>query len=183
MVRYMTKMMKRMGMVWVVSIVSLVLGQSVAQADTKEVRMRTVNRYLPDMIVYRPQKAPKAVVTVFTDLDCGYCRKLHAEIPRLLELGIEFRYLAYPRHGVGSASYRKMGSVWCSKNRQSAMTKAMHGESIPNNNCAHSLAAQFALAQQLGISGTPTLIFADGTIWGGYLSAEKLAKEAIKHSQ
>lgn len=182
MVRYMTKMIKGIGMLWVVSMVSLVLGQSLAQADPSEASMSKINRYRFDMIAYAP-KAPKAVVTVFTDLDCGYCRKLHAEIPRLLELGIELRYLAYPRHGVGSASYRKMESVWCSKNRQSAMSKAMHGEAIPNTHCAHSLAAQFALAQQLGISGTPTLIFEDGTVWGGYLSAEKLAKEAIKHSQ
>lgn len=179
----MTKIMKRLaGIRRVVStIIVLMAVQSIAQADPSEIRMSTVNRYVGDMIIYAP-KAPKAVVTVFTDLDCGYCRKLHGEIPQLMELGIELRYLAFPRHGIGSASYRKMGSVWCSKNRQSAMSKAMYGEAIPHQDCAHSLTAQYNLARELGISGTPTLIFADGTLWGGYLSAEKLAKEAIKHS-
>lgn len=133
-----------------------------------------------DMVVYGPEN-PKATVTAFTDLNCGYCRKLHNEIPRLTELGIQIRYLALPRQGVGSPGYNKMVTIWCSADRQVAMSRAMQGESLPPKTCQNAIREQLALARKLGVSGTPTLIFADGTVWPGYLSAEKLAREAIRH--
>lgn len=156
--------------------------RNLTEPARREARVSVLKRLHPkEMVIYRP-KAIKGVVTVFTDADCGYCRKLHAEIPRLMDLGIELRYLAYPRQGEGSSTYTKMESIWCSKDPKAMMTKVMEGKDIQPLTCRNTIGEQLILGQKLGISGTPTLVFADGTLWGGYLTAEKLAKEAIKHS-
>lgn len=155
--------------------------RNVTEPARRDARVSVLKRLDPtEMVIYRP-KTVKAVVTVFTDADCGYCRKLHQEIPRLMDLGIELRYLAYPRQGRGSATYTKMESIWCSNDPKSMMTKVMEGEHVQPITCRNTIPAQLLLGEKLGISGTPTLVFADGSLWAGYLTAEKLAKEAIKH--
>jgi len=156
--------------------------RNVTEPARRDARVSVLKRLHPkEMVIYRPKEV-KAVVTVFTDADCGYCRKLHAEIPRLMDLGIELRYLAYPRAGQGSATYTKMESVWCAKDPKSMMTQVMQGKKVEAITCRNTIPEQLLLGEKLGISGTPTILFEDGTLWGGYLTAEKLAKEAIKHS-
>lgn len=152
---------------------SLARVKALSKVDTKE------------MIVYPASNGtPKAHVTIFTDLDCSYCRKQHQEINKANALGIEVRILSYPRRGEGSDSYNKMVTVWCAptvEERKKLMETAMDGNEIPIKTCDHRIDDHRNLGRQLGISGTPTLVFADGTVWGGYLPAEKLVREAIKH--
>ncbi|MDP2228840.1 MAG: DsbC family protein [Moraxellaceae bacterium] len=121
---------------------------------------------------------PKAIVHVFTDIDCGYCRKLHQEVSAMNRLGIEVRYLAFPRTGPVSPSATKLNAVWCAKDRQSAMTRAKAGESVTAaKSCkAPAVAAQYALGEELGVRGTPAIFGPDGMQLGGYVSAESLAK-------
>lgn len=121
---------------------------------------------------------PKAVVWVFTDIDCGYCRKLHKEVPAMNRLGIEVRYLAFPRAGANSASAGKLASVWCDADRQQAMTRAKAGETLPAapRVCKHPVAAQFELGELLGVRGTPAVFGPDGMQLGGFLTADALAK-------
>lgn len=131
---------------------------------------------LSQMLVFSPPAGmKKASVTVFTDIDCGYCRKLHKEVPELNRLGIEVRYLAYPRAGVNSKSYDKYVSAWCSDNPQLALTKAKLGQELEEKTCENPVAAQYALGNLIGVSGTPAIVFADGTLLPGYLPAVKLA--------
>ena len=134
-----------------------------------------------DMIVYKPGKT-SAVVTIFTDLDCGYCRKLHDTIPTLLKHGIEVHYLAFPRQGLNTAAYNKMVSIWCSKDPQAALSQAMHGQPPVPATCQNMVKQQFLMGRKWGITGTPTIVYSDGTIWDGYLSPDKLARDAVKHS-
>jgi thiol:disulfide interchange protein DsbC len=129
-----------------------------------------------DRIVFPAVGETKAKVAVFTDIDCGYCRKLHNEVPRLNELGVEVSYLAYPRSGVGKSSYKKYVSAWCAKDRQQALTDAKSGKEIKTAECANPVADQFELGQQLGISGTPAIILQDGTLIPGYIEADRLAQ-------
>ena len=112
---------------------------------------------------------------MFTDIDCGYCRKLHREIPQLNEMGIEVSYLAYPRAGIGSQSYSKYVSAWCAEDKLGALTLAKNGQEIPAKNCDNPIAAQYELGQQMGISGTPAIVLEDGRLIPGYLNAQKLA--------
>ncbi len=129
-----------------------------------------------DMIVFAPPE-PRATIAVFTDVDCGYCRKLHNEIAEINALGIAVHYLAYPRAGVGSPSYRKIASAWCADDRKAALTALKRGGEIPENVCAgNPVADQILLGEKVGVSGTPALVLEDGTLVPGYRPAKELAK-------
>lgn len=129
-----------------------------------------------DMVIFSPQGKPKSYVTVFTDVDCGFCRKLHKEVPQLNAMGIEVRYLAYPRTGVPSPSADKLVTVWCSKNRQEALTQMKNGATLPAQTCPHNpIAAEYQLGNELGISGTPALFTPNGELLPGYMPANELA--------
>jgi thiol:disulfide interchange protein DsbC len=131
---------------------------------------------LEDMLVFAPQGPTKAVVNVFTDVDCGYCQKLHLEVPELNTLGVEVRYLAYPRAGVGSPSYAKIVSAWCADDRNAAITKLKARQEIPPATCTNPVAAQFDLGRAIGVTGTPAIVTEDGRLLPGYMPAADLAK-------
>lgn len=127
-----------------------------------------------EMIVFSPDK-PRHTITVFTDIDCGYCRKLHSEMGQLNSYGIEVRYMMFPRSGANTPSYQKAVSVWCSKDQQTSMTKAKAGENVPEANCDNPIESQFLIGQKLGVTGTPALFLDDGTLVQGYRPAKELA--------
>jgi thiol:disulfide interchange protein DsbC len=129
-----------------------------------------------DMIVFKPQ-AVKHSITVFTDVECGYCRKLHGEISQLNALGVQVRYLAYPRSGPGTDDWRKMEAVWCSKDRKTAITEAKAGRPVKAEQCATPVAKQFKLGEQLGVRGTPAIFTTDGDYIGGYLTPSQMVQE------
>ncbi len=128
-----------------------------------------------DTIVFAP-KGYKYTVSVFTDVDCGYCRKLHAEITELNRLGIKVRYLMYPRNGPGSEAWTKAEAVWCSANRNDALTRAKRGEVVTAKACDAPVARQFELGRELGIRGTPGIITERGDYVAGYMPAQRLAE-------
>jgi thiol:disulfide interchange protein DsbC len=132
-----------------------------------------------DMIVFGPTSA-KHTITIFTDVDCGYCRKLHGEISELNKLGVRVRYLAYPRAGPGTPDWTKMEAVWCSKDRNSAITKAKQGEAVDAKCGATPVAKQFELGEEMGVRGTPAIFTPDGDYIGGYLPPTELVKELDK---
>lgn len=129
-----------------------------------------------DAWVFKPAGGTKAVVSVFTDVDCGYCRKLHAEVPRLNELGVEVRYLAYPRAGIGSESYNTIVSAWCAADRGTALTRAKAGQPIAAKTCVNPVAEQFQLGQDVGVTGTPAIVTDTGKLLPGYMPADILAQ-------
>lgn len=130
-----------------------------------------------EMIVFKPADDARAVVSVFTDTDCGYCRKLHAAMDDYHALGIEVRYLAFPRAGVNSGTYDKMVSAWCADDPKAALTALKRGEGIPSRTCAHPVGKQHAIAQEVGLTGTPALVLEDGTLLPGFLEANALAEQ------
>ena len=147
--------------------------------DAKNQRMAKLISEVPEskMIVFGP-KNPKRYITVFTDIDCGYCRKLHNEVAELNDAGIQVRYLAFPRSGIGQASYNKYVSVWCSEDQQSALTAAKAGESTSGGTkCDNPIAETYKLGQEVGVRGTPTIIFDDGKVTPGYLPAVALISQ------
>ena len=125
-----------------------------------------------DLVVYKPATT-KAVAYVFTDVDCGYCRKLHSEMADMNAKGIEIRYLAWPR---SPQITPKMQAVWCSEDRNAAMDAAKHGLPVSAPSCKDPVAAQHQLGMQLGVNGTPAIYSADGKYLGGYIPAAELAK-------
>lgn len=129
-----------------------------------------------DAIEFAPAGAVKHTLTVFTDVDCTYCRRLHQEMGELNRLGIRVRYLMYPRGGPGTEAWRKAEAVWCSADRKDALTRAKRGEAVKAGHCATPVAAHYALGQQLGIGGTPGIFTDEGAYLAGYLPAARLAE-------
>ena len=128
------------------------------------------------LIVFPPNGEVKHRLLVFTDIDCGYCRRLHSEIEQLQENGVEVRYAAFPRAGVGSDSYNKYVSVYCAKDQNETMTLAKQGETPEVATCDNPVADQYQLGQKLGITGTPTLIFENGEMQPGYVPWKELLR-------
>lgn len=181
--------MKKFKKISLISIVLLSIGQSLfnlALADdnstaAKEKRVNDLKQKM-EYIQYGAKK-PKAIIYVFTDMNCSYCRKLHHEFPKLEEQGIQVRVLSMPRQGLESEGYKEWVSIWCSKDPNDSLDRAMEGEEIPPKTCKNPIKMHYTLGRKWGVIGTPSVLFADGTLKAGYFTAEKLAKEAIKRSE
>lgn len=137
-------------------------------------RAKTVANLDPkDMIVFAAEK-PKYVISAFTDIDCGYCRKMHRQMAEYNQLGITMRYMAYPRSGVDTESYYKAVSVWCADDRKTAMTEAKSGTKPPRRECDNPVKEHMAAAAAVGVTGTPTLVMEDGRVIPGYVEPARL---------
>ena len=126
-----------------------------------------------DRIVF-PAAQPQHTVVVLTDSECGYCRRFHQDIAEYNRLGITVEYIAFPRMGPGSKDFTDMISVWCSPDRRKALTDAKAGKPVPARSCTSPVAAQYAMGQRIGLTGTPMILTEDGTQVGGYLPPEQL---------
>jgi thiol:disulfide interchange protein DsbC len=129
-----------------------------------------------EMVVFSPKNVPvRKSVFVFTDVDCGYCRKLHLEMQAINDLGIEVKYLAYPRAGIGSDAYQKVVTAWCSDDRNAALTDLKLGKNVKEKSCPNPVADQYALGRDIGITGTPAIVTDEGELLPGYMPAADLA--------
>jgi thiol:disulfide interchange protein DsbC len=130
------------------------------------------------MIVFKPASGTvKHKITIFTDIDCGYCRQFHREIDKVTALGIEVHYLFYPRTGPDTESWTKADQVWCAPNHNQALTRAKLGGEIPDGpSCATPVESHYALGQRIGVRGTPAVFSETGELIGGYLPPADLAK-------
>lgn len=142
-----------------------------AMSGIRKDLMKDVN--VGEMITFAPEN-PIYDVYVFTDIDCGYCRRLHAQVEEYNRLGIAVHYLFFPRAGIGSPSYSKAVSVWCSDDQRSAFTSAKLGEEPSSKNCDNPIQRQYELGQKIGMTGTPALVLKDGSMIRGYMPPENL---------
>lgn len=132
---------------------------------------------LKDMIVFKSKAGTKGVINVFTDVECGWCQRFHQDVPRLNAMGIEVRYLAFPRAGIDSDDYRKMVTAWCAKDRQAMLTRYKNRESVKLALCDDNpVKAQYELGERLGVNGTPSLVTPKGELIPGYVPPEELAR-------
>lgn len=139
------------------------------------VRLEGIKAFNGSMISFKA-KNEKYRISVFTDITCGYCRKLHSQIDEYNRLGITVNYLAFPRGGPGSEGFENMISVWCADNRQEALTMAKAGKSIKDRSCPTKVGEQYQFGQQIGVQGTPAIILEDGSLIPGYQPPEQLAE-------
>jgi thiol:disulfide interchange protein DsbC len=154
-----------------------------SDANLSENRRRAIRQRMletvpeSEMLVFSP-KDPKYTMTVFTDIDCGYCRKLHSQIAEYNRLGIRVRYLFYPRTGPDTESWHKAEAVWCSANRNEALTKAKLGSAIASKDCgANSIVARdYELGHKLSVEGTPAIFLSTGEMLPGYVPPGQLVK-------
>ena len=156
---------------------------------TEETRARarvsllsTVDR--DHMIVFSPKDGKvKHTITVFTDIDCGYCRQFHRDIGKVNALGIEVHYLFYPRTGPNTESWAKAEKVWCAKDRKAALTRAKLGGEVPQADCPDNpVQMQWDLGRKIGVRGTPSVFSETGELLGGYLPPATLAERLDEES-
>jgi len=127
-------------------------------------------------IVFAPKEKAKHTITVFTDIDCPYCQKMHQDMKGYNDAGIAIRYMLYPRAGVDSPSYDKVVSVWCAENRQEAMTQSKNGKEIEAKTCDNPVKEHMAIAQKIGVTGTPAIVLESGELMPGYVPPKDLVK-------
>ncbi|MFT6344603.1 MAG: thiol:disulfide interchange protein DsbC [Paraglaciecola sp.] len=152
--------------------------RNVTEEALGSVRLGGLKEFKDAFIEYKADKE-KYVVNIFTDITCGYCRKLHNEMDQYNALGITVRYLAFPRGGINSNSFTDMVSVWCADDKQEAMNNAKAGGTVANKNCETKVAEQYAFGQRIGVNGTPNIIMPNGSVIPGYQPPKQL-EEALK---
>lgn len=160
---------------------------SLTESSQAVIRKGILAKVGPERRIIFASAKPKHRITVFTDIDCGYCRKMHSQMVDYNKRGISVEYLFYPRAGMDSEAAAKAISVWCSADRRKAMTDAKNGRPVPKKTCTNPIAADFTLGQKIGFDGTPAVYSANGSQVGGYLAPaqmlatlDKLAKTASK---
>ncbi|KAA6184860.1 thioredoxin fold domain-containing protein [Thiohalocapsa marina] len=157
------------------AIVDLESRENITETARGKARLRAIDGIgQENMVVF---KAPdeRHSITVFTDIDCGYCRKLHEQMAGYEEAGISVRYLFYPRSGVGSPSYDKAVAVWCADDRQAAMTRAKSGAEVNSKACRNPVQQHMELGELMGIRGTPAIVLDNGEMVPGYVEPKRLA--------
>ena len=151
--------------------------KNLTEAHRRELRLKLIAA-VPEsqMLIFEP-KETKYTVTVFTDVDCAFCRKLHSQIAEYNRLGVRVRYLLYPRSGPNSSSWTKAEQVWCSPNRNEALTRAKLGQELKTKPCADNPVAQsYALGKDFDLEGTPAIVMSDGDMLPGYVPPDVLVK-------
>ncbi len=158
------------------------LGRTVtnySEESLAQVRVEGMDTFSDAMIVY-PAKNEKHVITVFTDITCGYCRKMHEQMSDYNDKGITVRYLAYPRSGIKDRSgqysegFKDLRSIWCHENPEEALTKAKMGSSVAQRICDKPIEDEFNFGRQVGVNGTPAIILEGGMMVPGYKEPEAL---------
>lgn len=147
--------------------------------NLSEVAKQSVRKDIMDKQDFKPvvfkAKDEKHKLTVFTDIDCGYCAKLHREMPQINAKGITVEYLMFPRAGLKSNSYDKAVSMWCSDDQQQSMTDAKERREIEEKTCENPVEMQYNLGREVGVTGTPALVTSTGKLIPGYMPADRLA--------
>lgn len=149
---------------------------------TNKMLMTRLNALEKEMIVYKAAKE-QHVVTIFTDITCGYCHKLHEEMKDYNALGITIRYLAFPRQGPESEAAKGMQAVWCAKDRNTAFDAAMKNGEVAAASCDVNIAKHYALGAQFGVQGTPAMVLNDGYVVPGYQGAKELKELLDEHKK
>lgn len=163
------------------NLIDLATRENLTESAKNEARKQTLEAIPTESMIEFPAKGDtKATITVFTDIDCPYCKKFHKDIPKLNKEGITVRYLAFPRSGVDTPSYKKMVSVWCADDKAKSLDDAKKGTDPVTKTCDNPVKNHMAQAQLFGINGTPTIIFEDGNMVPGYVPAEELIPALLK---
>jgi len=157
------------------NVIDLQTKESITENTKMKQRLSIINSIEKEnLVIYKPEQT-KHVLTIFTDTSCPYCQKLHNEVPRLLENGIEVRYILFSRNGDGVEAYKQLASAWCSKNKEEAVESLFEGDILDDVDiCENPLNKNSEYASLLSVEGTPTIFLEDGRVIPGYQNSEKI---------
>jgi thiol:disulfide interchange protein DsbC len=152
---------------------------NLSEKDRNESRVKMMSKIPAEQTITFTPDTVRHTVSVFTDIDCTFCRRLHNQIDEYMDEGIEVRYFLYPRNGPTSPSWAKAEQVWCADDRNEALTLAKLDKSFESHECDSSIvSSHYAMGQDVGLRGTPAIVLEDGTLFSGYLPPKQLT-EAI----
>jgi len=155
-------------------MVEMATRKNLTEAAKSVLRLDKLKDYPEDkMLVYTPKKVDHTV-TVVTDVNCPYCRRLHSEMDQYMADGIKVRYIFMPLKG--QEDFNTTVSVWCAKDRQKALDTVKSGGHIEARTCDNPVAEHLSLARSLGVNGTPAIILEDGEMLPGYVPVQSLLK-------
>ena len=158
-------------------MIDLETGAQITEEQRRTARLQLLAQFGRDDLIEFAPKSPRYAITVFTDVDCGFCRKLHSEMSSYYAQGIAVRYLFYPRTGPNTESFAKAEQVWCSEDRQDAMNRAKRGEALNiSTACPNPVLKQWQAGETLGVNATPMIVLPDGELVRGYVPAARLAQ-------
>ena len=161
-------------------LIDLELSVNLSEAERNKARVEMMAALADDETITFTPEETKYSVTVFTDIDCTYCRRLHSQIDEYMAQGIEVKYLLYPRNGPTSQSWVKAEQVWCADNRNEALTLAKVDKNFETHSCNTSMVGQhYAIGRDIGLTGTPAFVLSDGTLVSGYLPPESLVERLV----
>jgi len=155
-------------------LIDIKLKRNLSEDQRAKGRQKLLSNISPNDYIEYASKNLKHTVYVFTDIDCGYCRRLHKDMPELNKRGIAVRYLAFPRSGIGTKTSEQMESVWCATNRAKAMNEAKQGMRVSKKSCANPVSRQFTMGRDMGVRGTPAIFTEHGQSISGYMPPDKL---------
>ena len=153
---------------------------NLSEKDRNSARAKMMSAVADDAtIVFSPDEV-KHSVAIFTDIDCTFCRRLHNQIEEYMDEGIEVRYFLYPRNGPTSPSWAKAEQVWCSDDRNEALTLAKLEKEFQTRECDSSIVStHYSMGQDVGLRGTPAIVLEDGTLFSGYLPPKQLSEAIV----
>jgi len=155
-------------------LIDLVSKTNLTESERAVERVAMLRAIPPgDYIEYGPDD-PRHTIYVFTDITCGFCQRLQADVDEINNKGIAIRFLAFPRSGPGTESFRQMESIWCAEDRHTALTDAMIGIGVTEANCQNPVHENFALGQAMGVRGTPAIYTLEGKYLAGYMPPDEL---------
>lgn len=158
-------------------IYDLETDRNLTESRVNAARAQTLDGLSDDELIVFGNANARYAITVFTDVTCTYCRKLHSQIDQYIDRGIRVRYAAYPRNGLATEGWQKMEDVWCAADRRQALTLAKRDREFETRRCnSESVAEQWQLGRMLGVSGTPAIFLPDGEMVPGYLPPDALLK-------
>ena len=161
-------------------LIDLSRGENLSEQSRAQTRKEIIST-IPEenMIIFSPEKI-KYSISVFTDIDCTYCRRLHSQINEYLEQGIQIRYLLYPRNGPKSASWLKSEQVWCADDQNKALTMAKLDKDFQTQNCDASMVkTHYQMGRDIGFRGTPAIVLDNGQLVSGYVPALQLSEQLV----
>ena len=148
---------------------------NITNEETKSRRVDLLSSIPSNELIIFKSKNEISAITVFTDVDCGYCRKLHSQISEYNKVGITVKYAAFPRSGIGTQTFTRMVGAWCADDPKKVMTDLKNDKKLNLDFCDDQpIAKHYVIGQKLGISGTPAIITPDGELIPGYVSPEEL---------
>ena len=172
--------------VFVGELIDLETGQNLTGLAKGKTAITELNKVaLQNKVIYPAIGEEKAVLNVFTDTSCPYCRKLHAEVANLQQAGISVHYLPYPRGGQQGPGYESLKQVWCAKDKLKAMdiAKELEVGDLPDGNCEKGKFVDqgYALGIKVGVSGTPSLFKSNGENIQGYVPYRELIPRVLNN--